>query len=365
MAENPMKTIYHYGGWGRNYGDLAIQASMMAMLQEKSSEGLNFIPIDLKQNIPLHADLIDIINMKGDMLLVGGGGLLMPGDGFRTRSGWQFNISLEDLSKLMVPLVVYGIGYNLFPGDEEVFDVPTFEHIKATYETAELFSVRDSGTRDWLKGNVGVDTDVIPDPAMFCPHAFSRPAGLAADHFYIGLNWAGDRGNQRFPPDGSARNVIKEVAHVLSAFLRVKGGGKVVYIPHVGIYDGAWADDFEACLGDNFYNVAEGIPWLFPESLVQVPLFVGIYAHMDIVVGMRGHSNIIPFGLGIPAIGFGNHMKNQFFAKSIGGTTIGNDCRGLLTALASDKPDQKEKRAQLKADIDAFNTKVLDVLHHS
>jgi polysaccharide pyruvyl transferase WcaK-like protein len=39
---------------------------------------------------------------------------------------------------------------------------------------------------------------------------------------------------------------------------------------------------------------------------------------MDLVVGMRGHSNIVPFGLGTPVVGLGSHNKNRFFLAQIG-----------------------------------------------
>lgn len=364
-----MKTIYHYGGWGRNYGDLAIQAGMMHTLQHMAScqgQSIEFIPIDLKQQSPLHEGLIDLINYRGDMLLVGGGGLIMPGDGFTTRSGWQFNISEKDLDKLKVPLVIYGIGYNIFPGDERVMEGDIIRHLIKTREVAKLFSVRDYGTRDWLTNREVWDIDVIPDPAMFCPSYISMGSLARLNEFCIGLCWAGDRMDRRFPPSGDDRDVIKRVSDILLECLEVQGGGKVVYIPHVGIYDWKAAILFEQYLGNSFCNIAEEIPYLFPESLAQVPLVVGIYSMMNVVVGMRGHSNIIPYGQGVPVIGFGNHLKNQFFAKSVGGITIGNDCEGLAEALAKSALVEPGPSLQPEGKlIEDFNRRVLDVLHNT
>jgi len=362
-----MKTIYHYGGWGRNYGDLAIQAGMMVTLYEMAGrfgETISFVPIDLKQNSPLDLDFINLINHKGDMLLVGGGGLLMQGDGFRTRSGWQFNIDKDDLDRLDIPLVIYGIGYNLFPGHEKIFDDSIFAHIWKTHKISKLFSVRDLGTKQWLVEHGIKDIDVIPDPAMFCPRYL--PNSNIQSQLCVGLCWAGDRMDQRFPPYGNDEHIIKKVSDILLEFLEKQGGGRVVYIPHVGEYDWKGAELFEQYLGDSFCNVAEEFPSLFPESLAQVPLLVGIYSMMDVVVGMRGHSNIIPYSQGVPVIGFGIHQKNQFFADSVRGITIGNDCEGLAEALAESilktvSPSlQPERRV-----IEEFNRRVLNVLHNT
>jgi hypothetical protein len=121
-----MKTIYHYLGYSRNYGDMAIQYSMQHHLQLLSPEPLNFIPIDMKQSTPIDDYLVDQINQNGDALIIGGGGLVMRGDGFDTESGWQFNIKPKTLAKLKVPLIIYAIGYNKFPLEPE-FDRKTIK----------------------------------------------------------------------------------------------------------------------------------------------------------------------------------------------------------------------------------------------
>ena len=54
------------------------------------------------------------------------------------------------------------------------------------------------------------------------------------------------------------------------------------------------------------------------DTQAQLPLFADIYRQMDLVIGMRGHSNIVPFGLGTPVVGLGSHNKNRFFLAQIG-----------------------------------------------
>ena len=112
-----MIRIAHVGGWGRNYGDLALQAGQMRVLREDAPEALDFLPIHCQQTW-FHDDLIDMINETCDLLMLGGGGMIFHRPEDSSRSGWQFNIALEDLEKIKVPLAVYAIGYNPLHFDE-------------------------------------------------------------------------------------------------------------------------------------------------------------------------------------------------------------------------------------------------------
>lgn len=67
------KTIWHVGGWNRNYGDLALQASMAERFHAQATEPLNIVPLD-NQKTWFHPDLISKMNDEADLLLLGGGG---------------------------------------------------------------------------------------------------------------------------------------------------------------------------------------------------------------------------------------------------------------------------------------------------
>lgn len=54
------------------------------------------------------------------------------------------------------------------------------------------------------------------------------------------------------------------------------------------------------------------------------------------VIGMRGHSNIISFGMGTPFISLGSHNKNRFFTKDIGEEKYLIDLRDYKNTATSD-----------------------------
>jgi hypothetical protein len=376
-----VKRIYHVGGWHRNYGDFALQVGEMRMLQAASHEPLEFVPVNC-QTTRFHRDLVDMINDDGDLLLVGGGGMVFHRPEDDSQSGWQFNISLEDLERLTLPLVVYGIGFNKFYFDDRGFKPQMNEHLQATQAKAALFSVRNQGTFDELvsRGLSAERMEVIPDPGMFAPAARVTLPGIGDDEFKLGLNWAGDRNSYRFPEpwEETRLAVIDALSAAIRRLLDRQGGGRVVFIPHLSEnIDSEVAPLFKERLGAAWYNVEEELPYLFPASQAQLPLFAGLYRQMDIVVGMRGHSNIVPFGLGTPVVGLGSHNKNRFFLAQIGAEHAmintqsypegcsEDDMFGVLTGVLDDKQLRarlKQRLAELTRISEDFNARAVALM---
>lgn len=366
-----MKRIYHvHGGTFRNYGDMAIKHSMQSNLSAQSSIPLQFIDIDLKNNQAITEEMVDVINQTGDMLLVGGGGLIMSGDGFDTRSGWQFNISEEDLCKLRVPLVIYGAGYNVFPGD--VLSDRAKSHIHMTAQKAELFSCRDESSKLAIQIHADLeafDISVIPDPAMFVDVVDVELPGLTQQDFLIGVSLAGDRLEKRFTDPGTWNNFVEILCYHLKNTCEFFGG-KVLFIPHISEYDIKLESFFRALLPEEmFYSVSENMPWLYPESVVHVPTIAGIYSQLQLCLGMRGHSLIIPYGQETSVIGLSTHNKVDMFCQEYGVPCCGKNLDGLhgmISASRTKDPNnanQREKLIDLATVFVEFNESVLDILN--
>jgi|TARA_R110000803_G_scaffold210841_1_gene284318 hypothetical protein len=360
-----MFDIYHYAGGGRNWGDLALIYGMQCGLQNAArGRPLRFINLDLKQAIPIADDTVKLIN-QGDMLLVGGGGLVMRGDGFSTDSGWQFNISLPNLADIEVPIVVYGIGYNNFPYEDPLSD-QVWEHLRIVQNRAALFSVRDQGTKQVLMQHGLKDMDVIPDPATSLPTVdtglFLGDCSLA-----VGVNWAGDR--QGLRSKGTMEDDIRAFCSLLSGFLETVEGSKAFFIPHVN-YDILAYEYFKKCMPGKIENIIDIMPELWPESFARVPLFADVYSKMDLVIGMRGHSLIIPFGQGTPIVGYGQHTKLDFFAAETGAQVIhhAEHSQGYFNSVLQRSMSERRGNdgvriwAEANEALVAFNRRVVGVL---
>lgn len=329
-----MKRIFHVGAWNRNYGDYVLQRGIVHSLQSATDHGLEFVPVDCQKTY-FHDALIDYINRTGDLLLVGGGGLIFNRPEDNSVSGWQFNIPIEGLERLRAPLVVYAIGYNRFPYDRSDFKAGMNEHLAATLESAALFSVRNKGTYEQLvsRGLDGEKIEIVPDSGMFAPASDAISAECFGPGPVIGVNWAGDRPEHRYPEPSEKieRSLAEALALALKSYLADRGSGRIVLIPHLREVDSRLAPVFRDVLGNSFVDLSEAMPYLYPPSYAQADLLVGLYRQLDLVIGMRGHATIIPFGTGTPFISIGTHNKNRFFVTDIG---LGNNHVGF-----SDYPD--------------------------
>lgn len=335
-----IKQIALWQGSSRNFGDLCINHSMKKLFKRHSNQPLEFLDInsDLTydpqgyRNYPppsLSDELIEEINDTCDMLIVGGGGQIMAREPHESVSGWQFNVPLSSIEKIKVPLITYGIGYNKFPRD------PTFfyrfnKHLGATYKHSKLFSVRNEGTANIVRQTIGNEDPIymVADPALFVE---GKPLNIPklGDKPVLGLNWAGDTPYRRFSMN-EEHDLFMELLDFCKKWV-ADTGGKILYIPHVMIYDFAKFASFKEHLGGSIVGLHIECPWLYPESLVGVPLFVGAYKACTAVLAMRGHGNIVPTGQGVPAYGYGTQEKVKFFSEEMGTTFLGNNPMSYYT----------------------------------
>ncbi|MBO0346095.1 polysaccharide pyruvyl transferase family protein [Roseibium limicola] len=377
-----MIRIAHIGGWGRNFGDFALQAGQMSILRESAPDDLDFLPIHC-QRTRFHPDLIDLINETCDLFLLGGGGMIFHRPEDSSLSGWQFNISLEDLKRIRIPLAVYAIGYNPFHFDSLKLLPQAMGHLRAVQEKAALFSVRNQGSRKALMegGLDGDRIDVIPDPGLYVPpHAFTLPGKPRAGP-KIGLNWAGDRPHFRFaePWEKSRGNLISAIC---AAFERVAAQHpdlQVYFLPHLEdrIDSDVWPQ-FQERLGDRILNLEDAASQIYPPSLAQVGFLADCYRQMDLTIGMRGHANIVPYGMNTPILGLGSHDKVGFFLKEVGlekawlstqqsadaggGEAIADRIFETLANKASLKAEMATGLAECREISLAFHRRLFDVL---
>ncbi len=364
-----MKTIFHYNAASRNYGDMAVTHGIRSSLSAISKESLNFISIDLKAGNALTLDDVKYMNMFGHALIIGGGGLIMRGDGFVTESGWQFNIDIEFLKYINIPIIIYAIGLNRFPYDDIGLPEKAFDHLRMTMNKAKLISVRNSGTIKFLKDIlVFKKIDIIPDPAMFVER-FDLSLPFPNDDYLIGINWAGDRIKQRYQ-NMNKFDDLQKIAKACKRFLEFKDGGKVVWIPHVATYDLTDIFFFRDILKDAFFDISELYPHLYPEQYFYVPQILGIYKRMNMVIAMRGHGNIFSFGQLTRCIAYGDHKKVEFFSKEVNAPCLKTSCTEddlykKMTALDDDKEfvnKTKQRRSDLYQDLLNFNVRILKLI---
>jgi len=259
---------------------------------------------------PVGPSLVEHINAHADAVVIGGGGLFLRDTNENQRSGWQWNISLDVLRRIEKPLVVFGVGNNRFI-DQEDFSPPFVEHLRLTVEKSVFFGLRNTGSMETIKAYL--------DPAQHhrvefqpCPTTVSsalfpdlwRPE--LPDERRIALEMIVGRRQERA---GFSRAGI--YGDVLEVARRLKGDGWTVEsAPH------ARADLEFAALAEQAGLVDREVR-LFgdPGGLYRG---VEYFAGLPMILGTRGHAQMVPFGMGSIPLSLHVHHKTAYFARDIG-----------------------------------------------
>ncbi len=383
-----VKRVWHIGAWNRNYGDWALAYQMHRLLNEQASQRglwLDYYLVD-GQRTYFHPRLIDQMNEESDLVILGGGGNIFHRPEDKSQSGWMFNISFEDLDRILAPIAVYGVGYNRFPYDPTEFPGLTHRHLQQLQQRSQLFSVRDGATRELLITQFGLNpakAEVIPDPGIYL---YDRPMPLPSRRKggpVIAVNWAGDRPHYRFP----APHAVHERHFFLTlkaALLRCvqKLNAQVMFLPHLLHIDSDRFEEFAAGFPDgSIFSTHLDVPFLYPppgELLYpHVPFFTNLFRQADLVLGMRFHTCVLAFGAHRKFIPLGEHQKVRIFAEEAGvpqayqlrtiepGAQAVEQVFGTLRTCLSDAAYEEQlgrsHAAQVKV-LRAFNERVLDLV---
>jgi len=321
--------VWHIGAWNRNFGDWALAYQMHRLLNEQAASRdlhLSFYLVDA-QHTYFHRRLVDQMCEEADLVIVGGGGCLFHRPEDSSRSGWMFNISLEDLDRITAPIVVYAIGYNRFAYDPDEFPPITTTHLGRLQDRAMLFSARNTGTRAIMAEEFGLRAetiDVVPDPGIYM---FDRAVDVPSRRPgapLIAVNLAGDRPGFRYPApvEDNQRRFVEVIKGALSRCVRDLGA-QIMFLPHlVGVDTDLFAQFADGFPRGSIFSAYEELPFLYPPPMglmyAHVPFFTNLFRQSDVVLGMRGHSGILSFGTGTKFISLGEHRKLGYFASDVG-----------------------------------------------
>lgn len=247
-------------------------------------------------------DVIKQIN-ETDMLVIGGGGLFLPDTNANSISGWQWAISEEQLDRIQVPIVVFAVGYNYFKGQEnsELF----VRSINALVRKASFVGLRNMGS---VKAIQEILAPELRDKVVFQPCATTVigklfPVKKRKNTRKVGVNIAFDREQRRYGEN--KEKILTEIANAIYEINQL--GYKICYIAHCDedLRFLSYLERFE--IDFTVYNLVCALP----------KEVISCYCDMEIVLGMRGHAQMIPFGIGCRIISLGTHDKMRWFLEDI------------------------------------------------
>ncbi|AZT98230.1 polysaccharide pyruvyl transferase family protein [Brevibacterium aurantiacum] len=259
--------------------------------------------------------LVERINSSADAVVIGGGGLFLQDTNPNRLSGWQWKISAEALAAIEVPLIIYALGDNRFPGQPE-FDELMRTHVSQVLDQSVFFGLRNTGSIETMSRFLGAgeSSNSKTDSIRFqpCPTTI---AGLLYEPLI-----------DRRPDPSQKVLAIQMLVHP-----RQQAAGYDAEVIHQATIEAArtlvakeWTilsvpfhpDDAEV----SRQLVAE-VPEIEEVRLYgsDVGFFAGfdLFAKIPYVLGGRGHAQMIPFGVGSIPISLDLHAKLGYFAHDI------------------------------------------------
>lgn len=256
--------------------------------------------------------MVEKINQTNG-IVIGGGGLFLKDTNANTISGWQWPCSIEMLSKIKVPIVFYAVGYNRFRGQDD-FEPYFKDNLTAFAEKAVYIGVRNHGSieaiKNYIPENLHHKLRFQPCMTTFISEVYPEVTNYEQKEDFIAVNAAFDRSHLRFG---------EHIGQILNDTAKaIKEASK-----HYPIKFYSHMPSDEAFLP---FLQSYGIKYeLVRLNDVTPSKIIEAYAKPRLVIGMRGHAQMIPFGCKTPIVSVVSHNKMQWFLDDIGKTTWGAD----------------------------------------
>jgi len=302
------KSIVHIGVHGHgNAGDRVILDSVRVAYNKFIAGSIDWqLDRASKEVSPLK---VAEYNREARCIVVGGGGLFLADSQKNANSGWMWNCPVRMLQQIEAPIIVFGIGFNRFRGQNEF--PPIFrEHINELVERSAFISLRERESISLLGEYLSDETlkkKIVYQP---CPTTVLRYLYPSyANRFQTNMTKclvftpALDRADLRF---GNKKDeILTGIAKVIK--LAEKDGWQIKIALHTE-HDG---------------NIA---PWLIKENInfsivnlmeKDTPEIIRFYQQSSLTISMRLHGLLIPFGLGNPIIPIISHKKIESFLNDI------------------------------------------------
>ncbi|MGW8748907.1 polysaccharide pyruvyl transferase family protein [Streptomyces sp. WAC 04229] len=240
-------------------------------------------------------------------VVVGGGGLFLPDTSPNGNSHWQWNVPDHLLARVTAPLAVFAVGYNVFDG--QLYRRRRFaESLRVLVERSAFFGLRNHGSidrvRELLPASLRDRVRYQPCPTTVARHLLPGRFEAAERSDTVLVNCAYDRAGLRFGHDYG--HFLAQTAHALGA---LRERADVRYAAHMPA-DERFVHDLR-----REHGIALPVERLYALSNDAIR---DLYARARLVIGMRGHAGMIPFGCGTPILSLVSHPKLAYFLSDIG-----------------------------------------------
>jgi len=284
-----------------NAGDTSLFKAIEHLLRAKIDH-IDYVRHNLHQSVTKKS--IKYFN-QFDLIVVGGGGLFLKDTNSNATSGWQWPCPEEYYTKIKTPIVLFAVGYNRFRNQTD-FSEAFYSNIKTLHQNSTFWGIRNKGSLAKVNDSLDIEDSEIIRFQPCVTTFLSKLLGLkrtSTPNKKIGLNIAFDRHHKRY--GNKELSIFKSISDAIEQ-LQTKGY-TVDLINHVNT--------------DARFNV-----WLKGASInlknvnlqgTTLKHQINKFQQYDLVMGTRGHAQMIPFGVGTPIFSLISHDKLGYFLDDI------------------------------------------------
>lgn len=255
-------------------------------------------------------EVIREINTTCDAVVIGGGGLFLCDTNRNKNSGWQWNCPIPLLEKLEKPVILFAVGNNRFRGQEDFAPV-FYKHINLLIKKSLFWGLRNHGSIASIKEYIEDEREKekivyqpCPTTLIGCMCEALTSIDTMPPH-RISFQIALDRSHLRF--QDKKVQIFSLLARLMQRLQHE--GFDIDLLEYLHITDHEFVD---------YLNALE-IPYTF-ESFNDTKDILGRlqYYNKNVVnIAMRGHGQMIPFGMRSPTVSLISHDKLRYFLEDV------------------------------------------------
>jgi len=261
-----------------------------------------------------------------DALVIGGGNFFEVCHDY-SETGCTINLNKQTIEAIKIPVFFNALGFDIHKGANKENLAKFHSFMKEICERNDfLVTFRNDGSVENYESVYGkLDSNIykIPDGGFFVES--NRSHAIEAQKKTIGINLASDMINLRL-----LQHTYDEFLNILaSVYIKlVKEQGIVLrFFPHI-LSDYKIISDLLDLFDDHLikYSV-EIMPYLTGQGREQE--IFSSYAECEVVTGMRFHTNVCAFGMGIKTVPLVTYPKIKHIFTDIGHDDMLVDVNGI------------------------------------
>lgn len=316
--------VLHVASFTGNIGDEANHRGFRLLLESKINKRIEWEEVEIRNFYKkwglnkFDSNFAKKAN-KYDLLVIGGGNFLeMKWD--YSKTGTTIDMGIDILNKIKIPILFNALGLDDNKGTNEDNIKKLHDFLLEVGKKDNIyFTLRNDGSYKVFKkyfNNIKMKNfKVIPDWGFYVNPKKYKHIEIDKKKINIGINLAGDMKEIRYGKN--YKYYMSEFAKLFTDILEKNEEVNLVFLPHMYL-DLQPIIDVMGYIDDYLIRKRITVAPLLSGNITDGTYIFNLYSQLDIILGMRFHSNVCAIGQNIPNIGIITYPKHGELFDEIG-----------------------------------------------